>query len=111
VSVEKEGVIKKGADCGCCGKPVKLSPNVIALIVYAPGMRPYPLIPADDYRICMQSGCESPLRFVKLAIEANPTTRPYLDLWTYVQFDWSDPALRPWQLQNVRHLHQQPALC
>src|SRR6266853_791134 len=44
--------------CGVCRKVGQFTAPVSVILVFAPGMtKPYPLIPAEDYRVC--SACDA----------------------------------------------------
>lgn len=60
--------------CGVCRKVGQFTAPVSVILVFAPGMaKPYPLIPAEDYRVC--SACDAIFTLVNRAVEAHPTTR------------------------------------
>lgn len=60
--------------CGNCGEKMQLSPLIAIVLVFAPGLlRPYPLLPAEDYRLC--TTCDAIFSFVSKAAEAHPSTR------------------------------------
>ena len=60
--------------CGVCRKVGQFTAPVSVILVFAPGMpKPYPLIPAEDYRVC--SACDAVFTLVNRAVEAHPTTR------------------------------------
>jgi hypothetical protein len=60
--------------CGVCRKVGEFTAPVSVILVFAPGMaKPYPLIPAEDYRVC--SACDAIFTLVNRAVEAHPTTR------------------------------------
>lgn len=66
--------------CGHCGKAGQFSDVVSVVLAFVPGLaRPYPLIPAEDYRVC--SACDAVFRFIDKAVAANPNTRS-AGLWT-----------------------------
>jgi len=59
--------------CGSCGESGSFTAPVAVLLVYAPGLeRPYPLIPAEDYRICQS--CDAVFALVERAVEAHKIT-------------------------------------
>lgn len=60
--------------CGNCRRPGTFTEPVSVILIFAPGLdRPYPLIPADDYRIC--GACDAIYALVSKAVEAHPRTR------------------------------------
>jgi hypothetical protein len=60
--------------CGNCGEKMQLSPLVSVVLIFAPLLqRPYPLLPAEDYRLC--TTCDAIFNFVSKAAEAHPSTR------------------------------------
>jgi hypothetical protein len=60
--------------CGVCRKTGEFTAPVSVILVFAPGMqKPYPLIPAEDYRVC--GACDAIFTLVNRAVEAHPTTR------------------------------------
>ena len=60
--------------CGVCRKTGSFTAPVSVILVFAPGMaKPYPLIPAEDYRVC--GACDAIFTFVNRAVEAHPTSR------------------------------------
>ena len=60
--------------CGVCRKVGEFTAPVSVILVFAPGMaKPYPLIPAEDYRVC--SACDAIFTLVNRAVDAHPTTR------------------------------------
>src|SRR5438105_11854277 len=68
--VEKEEALT----CGICRKTGTFTAPVSVILVFAPGMaKPYPLIPAEDYRVC--GACDAIFTLVNRAVEAHPTTR------------------------------------
>ena len=60
--------------CGQCEKTGAFSEPVSVILLFAPGLeRPYPLIPAEDYRVC--KACEAIFALVDRAVGAHPMTR------------------------------------
>ncbi|HEX9579016.1 MAG TPA: hypothetical protein VF993_14780, partial [Myxococcales bacterium] len=60
--------------CGICRKTGTFTAPVSVILVFAPGMpKPYPLIPAEDYRVC--GACDAIFTLVNRAADAHPTTR------------------------------------
>jgi hypothetical protein len=60
--------------CGVCRKTGQFTAPVSVILVFAPGMaKPYPLIPAEDYRVC--GACDAIFTLVNRAVEAHPITR------------------------------------
>ncbi|HEY2029936.1 MAG TPA: hypothetical protein VGH20_12085 [Myxococcales bacterium] len=60
--------------CGVCRKTGQFTAPVSVILVFAPSMaKPYPLIPAEDYRVC--GACDAIFTLVSRAVEAHPTTR------------------------------------
>lgn len=74
--------------CGACRKVGQFSATVSIVLLFAPGLqKPYPLIPAEDYRVC--NACESIFNFVDKAVEAHPVVRN-AGLWTRAIVVFSD---------------------
>jgi hypothetical protein len=72
VDVENEN--EETLTCGVCRKTGSFTAPVSVILVFAPGMaKPYPLIPAEDYRVC--GACDAIFTLVNRAVEAHPTTR------------------------------------
>ena len=70
--VENEN--EESLTCGVCRKVGQFTAPVSVILVFASGMaKPYPLIPAEDYRVC--SACDAIFTLVNRAVEAHPTTR------------------------------------
>ena len=64
----------EGLSCGVCRRTGQFTAPVSVILVFAPGMaKPYPLIPAEDYRVC--GACDAIFTLVNRAVEAHPTTR------------------------------------
>ena len=60
--------------CGQCRKSGTFTAPVSVILLFAPGLgKPYPLIPAEDYRVC--GACDAIFTLVNRAVEAHPTTR------------------------------------
>jgi hypothetical protein len=60
--------------CGVCRKTGQFTAPVSVILVFAPALtKPYPLIPAEDYRVC--GACDAIFTLVNRAVEAHPTTR------------------------------------
>jgi hypothetical protein len=60
--------------CGICRKSGTFTAPVSVILVFAPGLqKPYPLIPAEDYRVC--GACDAIFTLVNRAVEAHPVTR------------------------------------
>lgn len=60
--------------CGQCRKSGHFTSPVSVILLFAPGLaKPYPLIPAEDYRVC--SACDAIFTLVNRAAEAHPQTR------------------------------------
>lgn len=60
--------------CGVCRKSGSFTAPVSVILVFAPGMtKPYPLIPAEDYRVC--GACDAIFTLINKAVEAHPITR------------------------------------
>src|SRR5438132_11551488 len=60
--------------CGQCRKSGTFTAPVSVILLFAPGLsKPYPLIPAEDYRGC--GACDAIFTLVNRAGEAHPTTR------------------------------------
>jgi len=60
--------------CGICRKTGTFTAPVSVILVFAPAMpKPYPLIPAEDYRVC--GACDAIFTLINRAVDAHPTTR------------------------------------
>lgn len=60
--------------CGICRKTGSFTAPVSVILVFAPGMaKPYPLIPAEDYRVC--GACDAIFTLINKAVDAHPITR------------------------------------
>ena len=60
--------------CGVCRKTGSFTAPVSVILVFAPGLdKPYPLIPAEDYRVC--GACDAIFTLINKAVEAHPITR------------------------------------
>ena len=60
--------------CSHCRKSGNFTAPVSVILVFAPRLtKPYPLIPAEDYRVC--GACNAIFTLVTRATEAHPTTR------------------------------------
>jgi hypothetical protein len=60
--------------CGQCRKSGTFTAPVSVILVFAPALsKPYPLIPAEDYRVC--GSCDAIFTLVNRAVDAHPTTR------------------------------------
>jgi hypothetical protein len=60
--------------CGTCRRTGHFNAPVSVILVFAPELaKPYPLIPADEYRVC--SACDAIFTLVNRAVEAHPATR------------------------------------
>src|SRR5947209_3371806 len=60
--------------CGSCRKTGTFTSPVSVILVFAPGLeRPYPLIPAEDYRVC--GACDAVFTLVDRAAQAHPVTK------------------------------------
>lgn len=71
---EVENENEESLTCGVCRKTGGFTAPVSVILVFAPGMaKPYPLIPAEDYRVC--GACDAIFTLVNRAVEAHPTTR------------------------------------
>jgi hypothetical protein len=67
---EREGTLT----CGVCRKTGQFTAPVSVILVFAPALaKPYPLIPAEDYRVC--GACDAIFTLVNRAVDAHPTTR------------------------------------
>jgi hypothetical protein len=63
-----------GLTCGQCRKSGTFTAPVSVILLFSPGMeKPYPLIPAEDYRVC--GSCDAIFTLINRAAEAHPTTR------------------------------------
>src|SRR5438105_1367959 len=59
---------------GQCRKSGTITAPGSVSLLFAPGLqKPYPLIPAEDYRVC--GACDAIFTLVNRAAEAHPTTR------------------------------------
>jgi hypothetical protein len=60
--------------CGKCRKTGAFTRPVSVILIFAPALdKPYPLIPAADYRVC--AACDAVFTLVDRAAEAHPVTR------------------------------------
>ena len=60
--------------CGHCRKSGTFTAPVSVILVFAPALsKPYPLIPAEDYRVC--GSCDAIFTLVNRTVDAHPTTR------------------------------------
>lgn len=60
--------------CGVCRKKGQFTAPVSVILVFAPHLsKPYPLIPAEDYRVC--GACDAIFTLVNRAVEAHATVR------------------------------------
>lgn len=60
--------------CGSCGKEGQFSETVSVVLVFAEQLvKPYPLIPDEDYRIC--KACDAIFAFVEKAVAAHALVR------------------------------------
>jgi hypothetical protein len=60
--------------CGSCRKSGTFTAPISVILLFAPGFeKPYPLIPAEDYRVC--GSCDAVFTLINRAAEAHPTTR------------------------------------
>lgn len=60
--------------CGNCRKTGAFTHPVSVILIFSPALdKPYPLIPAADYRIC--GACDAVFTLVDRAVEAHPVTR------------------------------------
>jgi hypothetical protein len=71
------GVGEEGSEnlmCGACRRTGTFTTPVSVILLFAPGLeRPYPLIPAEDYRVC--GACDAVFTLVDRASAAHPTTK------------------------------------
>lgn len=66
----------EGKVCGCCNKPVLLTPRIGVVYLFVPGLnRPYPLIPDEGYATCARASCDGAWRFVDHAQGSHAVTR------------------------------------
>jgi hypothetical protein len=64
----------KTLTCGQCRRSGNFTAPVSVILVFAPGLtKPYPLIPAEEYRVC--GACNAIFTLVTRATEAHPMTR------------------------------------
>jgi|SRR5438105_2076956 len=62
--------------CGACRRPQVWTPPVSVILLFAPGLqKPYPLIPAEEYRVHADKDCDSIFQLVWRAAESHPQTR------------------------------------
>jgi hypothetical protein len=74
--------------CGQCRKSGNFTAPVSVILVFAPGLqKPYPLIPAEEYRVC--GACNAIFTLVTRATEAHPATRE-AGAWTRAIIVFSD---------------------
>ena len=60
--------------CGSCRRSGTFTTPVSVILLFAPGLeRPYPLIPAEDYRVC--GACDAVFTLIDRACAAHPMTR------------------------------------
>ena len=60
--------------CGSCRRTGTFTTPVSVILLFAPGLeRPYPLIPAEDYRVC--GACDAVFTLIDRACAAHPMTR------------------------------------
>ena len=60
--------------CGSCRRTGTFTTPVSVILLFVPGLeRPYPLIPAEDYRVC--GGCDAVFTLIDRACQAHPMTR------------------------------------
>jgi hypothetical protein len=60
--------------CGACRKTGTFTAPVSVILLFAPGLeRPYPLIPAEDYRVC--GSCDAVFTLIDRASQAHPLTK------------------------------------
>ena len=60
--------------CGACRRTGTFTAPVSVILLFAPGLeRPYPLIPAEDYRVC--GSCDAVFTLIDRASEAHPVTK------------------------------------
>ena len=60
--------------CGSCRRTGGFSEAVSVILVFAPGLeRPYPLIPAEDYRVCTR--CDAVFSLIDRAVEGHSITQ------------------------------------
>ena len=76
--------------CGSCRKAGGFSAPVSVVLVFAPGLeRPYPLIPAEAYRVCTR--CDAVFNLVDRAVEGHTVTQQ-AGPWTRAIIIFSDGA-------------------
>jgi hypothetical protein len=74
------------AECVC--KPPRMSRPVSVILLFAPTLaKPYPLIPAEDYSVCLN--CDAIFTFISKAQKAHPLVREAGD-WTRAIVVYSD---------------------
>lgn len=60
--------------CGACRRTGTFTAPVSVILLFAPGLeRPYPLIPAEDYRVC--GACDAVFTLIDRAASAHPMTK------------------------------------
>lgn len=60
--------------CGACNRVGQFTQPVSVIVLFAPRLdRPYPLIPAEDYRVC--GACEAVFTLIDRAADAHPLTK------------------------------------
>ena len=74
-TVSQDGGVKVSEMiCGRCHAEDRFSPPVSVMLIFAPGLaKPYPLIPAEDYRICR--ACDAVFILIDQAVDSHPATR------------------------------------
>ena len=76
--------------CGSCRRTGGFSEAVSVILVFAPGLeRPYPLIPAEDYRVCTR--CDAVFTLIDRAVEGHTVTQS-VGHWTRAIVIFTDGA-------------------
>lgn len=89
--------------CPVCDGPSNPSSIVAVVLIWAQGaQRPFRLLPAEDYYVCANEGCESVLLFIRRAMDAHPQARMFAEAWTTVEIAWNTEGVKPWHLTHRR---------
>jgi hypothetical protein len=80
--------------CGACGMTRLLSAPIAVILVFVPGLpRPYPLIPDEDYRVCLQLDARAPCRAAFCLVDKACAAH-----WTSATLISTDPHAPPIRL-------------
>lgn len=86
--------------CKMCRKPRKRTPAVNVILLKTPWLvKPYRLLPAEDYTLCANGGCASVVQFIEAAINSHPEARTSIGAnWHQVRLVFDD--LDGWKITN-----------